>query len=154
MRFSHLSILVIVAILAILTATAEAGQQVKIGKKQGGKSTWFNGHDLKGAACYGDLQNKNVNAKDNWHIGAVHMKSYSKGEKNVCFQCAKITANKRSVVVRIIDDCAGCSSTQIDLTASAFKVLAPLSKGVVKTTYQWVKCPSGGKFWPSSPKPK
>ncbi|KAF9171121.1 hypothetical protein BGX21_006892 [Mortierella sp. AD011] len=154
MHFSRFSILVIVAVLAILTATVEASQKVKIGKKQSGKSTWFNGHDLKGAACYGDLEDKNVNAKDNWRIGAVHMKSFSGGEKSACFQCAKITANKHSVVVRIIDDCAGCASNQIDLTSSAFKILAPLSKGVVKTTFQWVKCPSGGKFWPSSPKPK
>ncbi|KAF9357199.1 hypothetical protein BGX26_004072 [Mortierella sp. AD094] len=151
MHFTQLSILVIAAILAILTATAEAGQNVKIGKSQKGKSTWFNGHDLKDVACYGDLENKNVNAKDGWHIGAVHMKSYSKGEKDACFQCAKITANRRSVVVRVIDDCAGCAPNQIDLTASAFKILAPLSQGVVTTTYEWVKCPKSS-FWPSSPK--
>ncbi|KAF8981958.1 hypothetical protein BGZ46_002058 [Entomortierella lignicola] len=153
MHFVQLTILAIATILAVLTTT-QAGQVVKFGQSHSGKSTWFDGNDLKGAACYGDLLNQNKNAKDSWHIGAVHMDSYSKGEKAACFECAKITANRRSVIVRIIDDCAGCAPNQIDLTRSAFKILAPLSQGVVKTTYQFVKCPSGGSFWPSSPSPR
>lgn len=97
------------------------------------------------------MGNSHVNAGDGWHIGAVHMASYVKGEKGVCFECAKISANGRSVIVRIIDDCAGCKPNQIDLTASAFKVLAPLSQGVVKTTYQFIRCPSSNLKWPKSP---
>ncbi|KAI7816982.1 RlpA-like double-psi beta-barrel-protein domain-containing protein-containing protein [Gamsiella multidivaricata] len=108
----------------------------------------------KQVACYGDLLgNSHVNAGDSWHIAAVHMAHYKGGEKTACFECAKITSGRRSVIVRIIDDCAGCAPNQIDLTASAFKILAPLSQGVVKTTYQFVRCPSRGNLkWPKSPK--
>ncbi|KAF9435379.1 hypothetical protein BGZ76_006419 [Entomortierella beljakovae] len=149
------SIIFIVAVLvALFTVNVEALEVVKLGLKQAGKSTWFNGHDLKAAACYGNLQNKRVDAADDWHIGAVHMKHFEGGDKSCCFQCAKITAGLRSVVVRIIDDCRSCSPTQIDLTSSAFKVLAPLDQGIVDTTFEWVRCPKSGNLkWPSSPSP-
>ncbi|KAG0307336.1 hypothetical protein BGZ98_000511 [Dissophora globulifera] len=154
MHLAQLSVLIFGAVIALMATAVEAGQSIKFGQTKSGKSTWFNGRDLKGAACYGDLQNKNVNAQDSWHIAAVHMASYSGNEKSACFECVKITANKRSVIARIIDDCAGCSASQIDLTASAFKILAPLSQGVVKTQYQFVRCPTSGIKWPSSPAPK
>jgi expansin (peptidoglycan-binding protein) len=101
------------------------------------------------------MGNSHVNAGDSWMIGAVHMKHYKGGDRTACFECAKITAGKRSIVVRIIDDCANCAPDQIDLTASAFKKLAPLRQGVVKTTYEFVRCPSRGNLkWPKSPKVK
>ncbi|KAI1314526.1 hypothetical protein EDD11_002042 [Mortierella claussenii] len=151
----------IVALVSV--SVVEAGkkqhgptQTVRFNKKMSGKSTWFNGHDLKATACYGDLMgNSHVNAGDSWHIAAVHMASYKNGENAACFECAKITANRRSVIVRIIDDCAACAPNQIDLTASAFKLLAPLSQGVVKTTYEFVRCPQRGNLkWPKSPSPR
>ncbi|KAF9128059.1 hypothetical protein BGW39_005368 [Mortierella sp. 14UC] len=168
MKFTQLTILLVALVIALISVV-EAGkskkkpskkrnptQTVRFGKKISGKSTWFNGHDLKGAACYGNLMgNSNVNARDDWMIGAVHMAHYKGGERAACFECAKITAGKRSIIVRLIDDCAGCAPNQIDLTASAFKKLAPLRQGVVKTTYEFVRCPSRGNMkWPKSPKPK
>jgi len=160
MKFAQLSVLIMAMVIAVLSIVeakkSKATQVVKFGKKTSGKSTWFEGHDLKAVACYGDLEgNSNVNAGDSWHIGAVHMNYYKGGEKAACFECAKITSGRRSVVVRIIDDCAGCAPNQIDLTASAFKELAPLSQGVVHTVYEWVRCPSNGNLkWPKSPKVK
>ncbi|KAF9112013.1 hypothetical protein BGX27_004129 [Mortierella sp. AM989] len=158
MKFSQLSILIMVMVVA-LVSIVEAGrrrkptQKIRLNKRLSGKSTWFNGHDLKAAACYGVLMgNSHVNAGDGWHIGAVHMGHYVGREKAACFECAKITHGRRSVIVRIIDDCAGCAPNQIDLTASAFKILAPLRQGVVKTTYEFVRCPSRGHLkWPKSP---
>ncbi|KAG0227676.1 RlpA-like double-psi beta-barrel-protein domain-containing protein-containing protein [Mortierella sp. GBAus27b] len=151
MKFAQLSILLL-ALVFMLVAEASSMQAVRFNKELTGKSTWFNGHDLKSVACYGDLEgNSHVNAQDDWHIGAVHVKSYHGGEKSVCFECAKITYKRRSVVVRVIDDCAACAPNQIDLTASAFKYLAPLSQGVIKTTYKFVRCPTSGIKWPKSP---
>ncbi|KAF8936746.1 RlpA-like double-psi beta-barrel-protein domain-containing protein-containing protein [Dissophora ornata] len=158
MKFAQLSVLLMAMVIALIAVVeAKATQLVKFNKKVVGKSTWFNGHDLKAVACYGDLENNShVNAGDGWHIGAVHMAFYKGGEKSACFECVKITSGRRSVVVRIIDDCAGCAPNQIDLTASAFKTLAPLSQGVVHTTYQFVRCPSKGSSlkWPKSPAPR
>ncbi|KAF9205278.1 hypothetical protein BGZ49_004253 [Haplosporangium sp. Z 27] len=152
MKFAQLSVLIMAMVVAFIAIADAAKQSVKFNKKHVGKSTWFNGHDLKAVACYGDLLgNSNVNAADGWHIGAVHMKFYP-NEKAACFQCVKITSGRRSTLVRIIDDCAGCAPNQIDLTASAFKMLAPLSQGVVHTTYEFVRCPSRGSLkWPKNP---
>ncbi|KAG0380687.1 hypothetical protein BGX24_006214 [Mortierella sp. AD032] len=140
MKFTQLAILLVALVIA-LTSVVEAS------KKKSPTQT---------VACYGDLLgNSHVNAGDSWMIGAVHMASFKGGEKTACFECAKITAGKRSIVVRIIDDCAGCAPNQIDLTATAFKKLAPLNQGVVKTTYEFVRCPSKGNLkWPKSPKVK
>ncbi|KAF9283853.1 hypothetical protein BGZ68_005064 [Mortierella alpina] len=162
MKFAQLSILLVALVIALISAV-EAGkrkprgpsQTIRFGRKLKGKSTWFNGHDLKGASCYGNLMgNSNVNAKDDWHIAAVKMSHYKGGLRSACFECARITNGKRSIVVRIIDECAGCAPNQIDLTASAFKALAPLSQGVVHTTYEFIKCPSRGLKWPKSPRAK
>ncbi|KAK3819785.1 MAG: RlpA-like double-psi beta-barrel-protein domain-containing protein-containing protein [Benniella sp.] len=155
MRFTHSMLFIAFAVLVVFTALAEARESVKRGKIRSGKSTWFEGHHLKDSACYGILKNKRVDAKDHWHIGAVHMKSYTKGVRGACFECVKITANRRSVIVRIIDDCATCAPNQIDLTSSAFKILAPLKQGIVKIKYEFIRCPSRGSLkWPSSPAPK
>ncbi|KAF9271388.1 hypothetical protein BGZ88_006237, partial [Linnemannia elongata] len=56
MKSAQLAIL-LVAIVATLLSIVEAKptQTVHFGKKHSGKSTWFNGHDLKAVACYGDL---------------------------------------------------------------------------------------------------
>ncbi|KAG0045967.1 hypothetical protein BGZ90_008314, partial [Linnemannia elongata] len=86
MKFTQLAILLMALVIALL-AIVDAGkskpkpkpkkksnptQTVRFGKKISGKSTWFNGHDLKGAACYGNLMgNSHVNAGDSWMIGAV-----------------------------------------------------------------------------------
>jgi len=157
MKYSQLSVLIMAMIIALVSIVeAKATQRVRFNKKLVGKSTWFNGHDLKAVACYGDLLgNSNVNAGDGWHIGAVHMAHYIGGENTACFECAKITNGKRTVIVRIIDDCAGCAPNQIDLTASAFKILAPLGQGVVKTRYEFIRCPGSGSLkWPKSPVPR
>ncbi|KAG0055301.1 hypothetical protein BGZ83_009059 [Gryganskiella cystojenkinii] len=153
---SQSSILVaLFTILAFFSITVESKQSVKFGKTFSGKNTWFAGKDARSVACYGDLEgNSNVNVNDAWHIGAVNLNSYSGGEKAACFECAKITYKRRSVIVRIIDDCQGCASNQIDLSKSAFSSLASLSVGVINSQVQWVKCPSKGIKWPSSPKVK
>lgn len=154
--YSSSSLLVVLfTVLALFSVTVESRQSVKFGKSFNGKNTWFAGKDAQSVACYGDLENNsNVNAQDSWHIAAVNMDSYSGGEKSACFECAKITYKKRSVIVRIVDDCQGCASNQMDLSKSAFDSLAPLSVGEINTKIQWVKCPSKGIKWPTSPKIK
>ncbi|KAG0332672.1 hypothetical protein BG004_001142 [Podila humilis] len=129
---------------------------IRYGKAVSGKSTWFDGSSLEGSACYGKLLNKDVDAKDSWHIAAVNPSAYEGAERGVCFECAKVTYNKRSVIVRIIDTCRSCSSTQLDLTSSAFRKLEDLDKGVIKIKFAFVKCPTKGSAmrWPSSPEPK
>ncbi|KAG0228601.1 hypothetical protein BGW42_002091 [Actinomortierella wolfii] len=152
MKFSF-SLLAIAALFAASTADAQQ-ITVKNGRSVSGRSTWFDGNHLKGAACYGRLMNRNVNAKDNWHIAAVNFKYFKNKDKGACFKCARVSNGKRSVNVRIIDGCSSCGRGHIDLTKSAFKKLAPLKQGVVKVKTTWIPCPKDPKGkWPSSPKP-
>lgn len=83
------------------------------------KITWYGAHDLLNPAC-GD---EKWNPTDASHIGAVH-KNWNKGPQ--CGDFVRICNPKvhRCVKVRVVDECAGCSSNHIDLTKSAFKKLA------------------------------
>jgi len=62
-----------------------------------------------------------------------------------CYKCMKITNNKnkkKSVVVKIVDKCAGCKvGKAIDLTPAAFQKLATLNDGVVDISWKTVSCP-------------
>ncbi|KAF8932727.1 hypothetical protein BGZ52_009506 [Haplosporangium bisporale] len=145
MRSIQFSVFILATALAFFLSSSQAASAIQYGKKISGTSTWFDGGDLHGAACYGKLLNKDVDAKDGWHIAAVNPSGYKGAEKGVCFECAKVTYNSRSII-----------STQLDLTSSAFKTLAPLKVGRIKMTYEFVRCPTRGAAfkWPSSPKPK
>jgi rare lipoprotein A (peptidoglycan hydrolase) len=62
-----------------------------------------------------------------------------------CYKCMKITnnKNKKNVVVKIVDKCAGCKvGKAIDLTPAAFKKLADLDVGVIDISWKAVRCPS------------
>jgi rare lipoprotein A (peptidoglycan hydrolase) len=57
----------------------------------------------------------------------------------------KITnaSNKKSVIVKIVDKCAGCVvGKAIDLTPGAFSKLANLDTGVLDISWSTVSCPS------------
>ncbi|KAJ8660209.1 hypothetical protein O0I10_004069 [Lichtheimia ornata] len=115
--------------------------------------TWYTGQDLKNAACYGRDGLDPFHAKNTDMIGAMAMKGLEQ-----CYQCVKITNKKDkhlSVIVRIVDKCAACElKTHIDLTAGAFKMIAPkgdLDLGVVDITWEPLKkCPKS-KLFPLDP---
>ncbi|KAG0273261.1 hypothetical protein BGZ95_010920 [Linnemannia exigua] len=155
MQYSKFTLMVIMTLFVLLSTftTTEAATKVQFGKKASGKATWFNGGDAEDVACYGILQNKNVDAKDSWHIAAMRLSQFTGGVKKACFECLRVTAGSRSVIARIIDDCSSCSSGHVDLSLSAFTKLAPKKQGVVKITYEFVRCPSSGDNlkWPKSP---
>lgn len=74
-----------------------------------------------------------------------------------CYKCMQITNNKDkklSVVIKIVDKCAGCKVGQaIDLTPAAFKKVAPggdLDLGVLDISWKPVKCPKS-KLFPAKP---
>jgi rare lipoprotein A (peptidoglycan hydrolase) len=65
-----------------------------------------------------------------------------------CYKCMKITnnSNKKSIVVKIVDKCAGCVvGKAIDLTPGAFQKLAKLDVGVLNISWKAVSCPSNIK---------
>ncbi|KAL0572118.1 hypothetical protein V5O48_009845 [Marasmius crinis-equi] len=49
----------------------------------------------------------------------------------ICGKRARVTANGKSVDVKIVDRCPGCTGGSIDLSPTAFEILAPQSVGRV-----------------------
>ncbi|KAI8990832.1 RlpA-like double-psi beta-barrel-protein domain-containing protein-containing protein [Mycotypha africana] len=106
------------------------------------RATWYNGADLKHAACYGRKGLPKYSAHEDDMVGAMAMKGYEQ-----CYKCMKITNEKhknRHIVVKIVDQCAGCKRNKhIDLTPRAFKKLADLNDGIVEISWKEVDCPHG-----------
>ncbi|KAF9159191.1 hypothetical protein DFQ26_006823 [Actinomortierella ambigua] len=98
-------------------------------KVSNGISTWYDGKGLEGAACYGRLKGRKVDARDNWPVAAVNFRHFG-GEKNACFKCARVSKGNKSVNVRIIDGCRSCKPGHIDLTKGSFRKLANLDDGI------------------------
>ncbi|KAI9320708.1 hypothetical protein BX666DRAFT_1910525 [Dichotomocladium elegans] len=121
--------------------------------KRGGRGTWYTGQDLKNAACYDRNGLAPYSASNDDMIGAMAMDSFEQ-----CYKCMQITNNKHkhlSVVIRIVDKCAGCKvGKAIDLTPAAFKHVAPggdLDLGVLDISWKpLAKCPKS-KLFPSHP---
>ncbi|KAI8099730.1 uncharacterized protein BX664DRAFT_290001 [Halteromyces radiatus] len=121
--------------------------------KRAFRGTWYSGNDLKNAACYGRNGLPSYSATIHSMIGAMAMNGFEN-----CYKCMKIVNNQQkhlSVVVKIVDKCAGCKVNQaIDLTPNAFAKLAPggdLGIGVLDISWKPVRCPNS-KLYPSKPK--
>ncbi|CAG8499547.1 26443_t:CDS:1 [Dentiscutata erythropus] len=115
------------------------------GSSVGAKITFYEGSTLENAFCYGNGKLPSYNAKSTDMIGAMKMSGTS-----MCYKCVQILCGSNSVVVKIIDRCATCGSSQdIDLTKAAFTKLAPAVKGIVSITWRLLKtCPGDGD-WPT-----
>ncbi|KAG1447389.1 hypothetical protein G6F56_009278 [Rhizopus delemar] len=112
--------------------------------KRSGRGTWYSGSDLKNAACYDRNGLPSYSATIYSMIGAMAMKKFE-----YCYKCMKITNTKnkkKTVTVKIVDKCAGCTvGKAIDLTPAAFKKLADLDVGVVTISWKSITCPSSIK---------
>ncbi|KAI8644230.1 RlpA-like double-psi beta-barrel-protein domain-containing protein-containing protein [Parasitella parasitica] len=110
-------------------------------KRGGGRGTWYTGGDLKNAACFGRKGRPDFTPKASDMIGAMKMHGFEN-----CDKCMKVTntENKNTVIVKIVDKCAGCdNNSAIDLTPAAFKKLEKdLGEGVLKISWKVVDCPS------------
>ncbi|ORY02091.1 hypothetical protein K493DRAFT_190116, partial [Basidiobolus meristosporus CBS 931.73] len=56
-------------------------------------------------------------------------------QASMCGKCVKVSGPNGSVVVKISDLCASCSSGDIDLTPTAFEHIAPKVEGRVKVVW-------------------
>ncbi|KAF7732539.1 hypothetical protein EC973_003286 [Apophysomyces ossiformis] len=128
------------------------GNTTEVGLEKRGRGTWYSGSDLKNAACYDRNGLPPYHATVHSMIGAMAMNKFEN-----CYKCMKITNNKQrklSVVVKIVDKCAGCKvGKAIDLTPAAFKKIAPkgdLDLGVLDISWKPVRCQKS-KLYPSRP---
>lgn len=58
-----------------------------------------------------------------------------------CGACVRVTGpSGAKITAMVVDQCPGCGSNHLDLFPDAFKKLADPSKGVIKTTWDFVPC--------------
>jgi expansin (peptidoglycan-binding protein) len=75
-------------------------------------------------------------------VGAMNAPDY--GNSAVCGACAHLKGPNGEVTVRIVDLCPECAHGDIDLSPAAFELLAPLEKGRIPISWQFVPCGVSG----------
>jgi expansin (peptidoglycan-binding protein) len=61
-----------------------------------------------------------------------------------CGACLEVTGPMGMVTVRVVDECPGCQSGDLDLSPQAFQMIAPLSAGRVSIMWHEVPCNLSG----------
>lgn len=98
-----------------------------------------------GQATYYDADgtgNCSFDASSDFLVAAMNASDY--GTADWCGGCVDVTGPDGHVVVRIVDKCPGCAAGDLDLSETAFGMIAPLSAGRVDITWQEVACPVDG----------
>ncbi|KAI9498600.1 RlpA-like double-psi beta-barrel-protein domain-containing protein-containing protein [Zychaea mexicana] len=110
--------------------------------KRHARGTWYDGKDLKNAACYGHNGMPSWDATIHDMIGAMAMADHEQ-----CNKCVEITNNKfreLSATIMIVDKCAACTKKNwIDLSPAAFAKLSKhgdLNIGVLDISWKTVPC--------------
>ncbi|TFK46270.1 barwin-like endoglucanase [Heliocybe sulcata] len=68
-------------------------------------------------------------------IVALNTQKYANGKH--CGKQIAVHYNGKSVDAKVVDECPGCGSNDIDLSPAAFKKLAPLDKGRIQVTWEF-----------------
>ncbi|ORY88014.1 RlpA-like double-psi beta-barrel-protein domain-containing protein-containing protein [Leucosporidium creatinivorum] len=100
-----------------------------------GQATWY-GNDGSGGAC--SLPGRSSDLKFAAFSGAKWDNSAN------CGACVRVTGPNGVIDVQIIDECPECAAGSLDLSTSAFSKIAPISRGVVPITWEFISCVSAG----------
>ncbi|KAF9177460.1 hypothetical protein BGZ51_007550 [Haplosporangium sp. Z 767] len=68
----------------------------------------------------------------------VAMNAPQMGNKALCGKSVKISYGGKTVQARVTDTCPSCSSGALDLNQPVFEKLAPLDKGVIDISWEFV----------------
>ncbi|WP_206079411.1 expansin EXLX1 family cellulose-binding protein [Polyangium spumosum] len=77
-------------------------------------------------------------------VGAMNAQDWA--TSGVCGACAQVKGPDGEVTVRIVDLCPECVHGDIDLSPDAFARLAPLEKGRIPISWQFVPCDVDGSI--------
>ncbi|KAL0961379.1 hypothetical protein HGRIS_006333 [Hohenbuehelia grisea] len=105
-----------------------------------GKGTWYNPQD---PAQNGGFTTNACGGKDKDSDLLVAMSTtFFRNNKGVnCNQYVRLTntANGKVTYARMRDSCVGCGYNDLDMSPATFKKLAPLSQGIVKIKWNFMK---------------
>ncbi|PLW51498.1 hypothetical protein PCANC_00705 [Puccinia coronata f. sp. avenae] len=105
--------------------------------------TWYTGHDLLYPACFSESDN--WAPTDDSMVAAVTIEWPGKPKCGAFVRIQHGSKKHKSIVVRIVDSCAGCAtgSAHLDLTKAAFEKLYDEDVGMVEgLKAKVIPCPS------------
>jgi len=128
------------SILFLLVSTTMLARTAPVLRKRGGeitrtgRATFF--HPGVGA-CGG------TNSDDD-HIVAINTDTFqgfpgagaNPNDNSICGKQVEVTFNGNSVSVTVVDECPSCGPNDIDLSPSAFSVLASQDLGEIQATWK------------------
>ncbi|KAK2466137.1 hypothetical protein APHAL10511_001779 [Amanita phalloides] len=100
--------------------------------------TWYTGKDLSNPSCW---PNTYWSPTDASFVCARTERGWANGPG--CFQFLEIcNGPAKCIFVRVVDECAGCSTGHLDLTRAAFASLAELDRGKCQVQFRQATSPS------------
>ena len=96
---------------------------------ESGNGTYYNA-DGTGACSF--------DASTDYMVAAMNETDY--GTAAWCGACLAVTGPMGTITIRVVDECPGCAKGGLDLSETAFGMLAPLAQGVIPITWHEVPC--------------
>lgn len=124
------------------TSSSGAGGSTGSGPSACANAVTFEGEGTYYAATGDGACSFGASADNPLLVGAMNAPDYD--NSNVCGACAHLKGPEGEVTVRIVDLCPECAHGDIDLSPAAFEKLAPLEKGRIPITWQFVPCDVSG----------
>lgn len=109
------------------------GTTVTLGQKQTGEGTYY-GATGAGACSY--------DKSSNLMVAAMNMPQYLNSQ--ACGTCIDVTGPKGTITIRIVDLCPECKTGDLDLSESAFALIADPVQGRVPISWVPVSCQASG----------
>ncbi|KAM0167422.1 hypothetical protein ACHAQE_000313 [Botrytis cinerea] len=122
--------------LATATALLSVAQGAVMGKRSlSGQATTYGGNTQGGACSF-----STYTLPSNLFGTALSDSNWATASN--CGRCVSVTGpSGNSITAMITDECPGCGTNHLDLYPTAFTSLAPLSKGIIDVTWDYVDCP-------------
>lgn len=103
-----------------------------------GKITFYNGYNAYGA-CGTTIDDSAMTVALNAEQFDPHTPNGNPNKNTLCNQKIQVTGpNGNSIILTINDRCPGCAKSSLDLTPTAFNMLADPSKGVVPIKWSYM----------------
>lgn len=100
-----------------------------------GEATFYDFADGSGACGFPATPNDLM-------VAAMNASDF--GSSDPCGACAHLVGPEGEVTVRVVDLCPDCPKGNIDLSPDAFELIAPLDRGRVPISWQYVPCDVSG----------
>ncbi|TGO31605.1 hypothetical protein BHYA_0488g00030 [Botrytis hyacinthi] len=122
--------------LATASTFLSIAQGAVVGKRAlSGQATTYGGNTQGGACSF-----STYTLPSNIFGTAVSDTNWANAAE--CGRCISVTGpSGNSIIAMITDECPGCGMNHLDLYPTAFTSLAPLSKGIINVTWDYVPCP-------------